>query len=739
MMKKIVLLVMMLCMMSSLAGCGKESEELDVRDLVYNYELLPCVNEIKGEVSFYKITQDSIYIQAMEWPEIVNAESEQPATVHYYKCDMNGENLVEIPYKGDKSDDEWLYSMDVTSEGKLWLLYSRYSEESVGNRYLLRKVSGDGTVEKEIDAGKAVGVDEFFVQDVKCDGDGNLYMQSDSNLYIFDADGEFIGTLESERMIACLIRTADGEMFAGFDSANGLAVKKVNAEELQFCESQETGVSYYNVISFIDGAEHDFYFTDGDGLYGYDLSDRQTVPVADWISCNMNASDIGSIQVRSGDIMYAVYGGGAGEQPYGLYILRKADPKDVKIKERITYASLYPDESVKQQAIRFNKSQDDYQVVVKDYGQSENPQQAMHKDLISGGVIDIADLSGISSDKYMTGNMFVDLYSFMEKDDAITKEDLIESARKVMETDGKLYRITPTFGLNGIVMRKEDLQAGGNVTLSHVKNLEADGARMFYMETRESVLSRAVEMNYSEYMDWEKGVCSFDTPDFQGMLEYAQEYPSEEEIVWEEDTKSMTSMVREGEILSASVYNFSMSELQLYEEMFEDEFSLVGFMSEKYSGIPLSMDREFVICADSGHKEGAWEFLKTYLTREAISTQFVSDEYLGTPIRKDSLEDKIRRFTITETCTDDFGNVMVPISYEWGYEEIQLQVGPLNEQQVALYREMVQSADHRYVYDSDVITMVQEEAEDYFKGQISAEEACENMQERISVYMEDYR
>ena len=95
--------------------------------------------------------------------------------------------------------------------------------------------------------------------------------------------------------------------------------------------------------------------------------------------------------------------------------------------------------------------------------------------------------------------------------------------------------------------------------------------------------------------------------------------------------------------------------------------------------------------------------------------------------------------TATEIYTDSFGNVLAPIDYEWGYEGLTLSVGPMSEKQEALYREIIDGIDHRYVYDSDILTMVLEEAKDYFNGTISSKEAAAKIQERVTVYMEDYK
>lgn len=733
-MKKIAVFMWMIVMMLSLAGCQKdEKEELDSRDLVYNYEILPCVNDIEGVISRFEVTEDMIYIHATKWAD------EQVTEDYFYKCDRDGGNLERILYKPKVTGDEWINAMEVSEQGELLLLYCCYSEETVGNTYVLRTVSPEGELLSETDFRDVLNVDDLFIQDMKKDKNGNLYVLSDQKIYIFGTSGEMVEQLEDEGLMTNIIRTKDGEILVGFDYQGGYTLKKIDADDLVFCETYDTSISYYTMTGCLDGLEYDFYYTDSESLYGYNLEAEEPVKKADWISSNLNSNFLGDVQMLTEDIMLATYGRDGSDDVYGLYFFKKADPKDVKEKEIVTYCSLFPDEEARECAIRFNRSQDVYQVVVRDYAGYEDPTEAMHKDLVAGQTADIVDLSGLSSDKYAARGIFVDLYEFMEADEEISKEDFQENVLSVMETDGKLYRIAPTVGINALVTHASALKNEESLSVRAMKEMEKGGAKAFYRDTKQAVLGRALEMNYEEYVDWSKGVCHFDEESFLSVLEYANTYVSDEEFVWEEDMKTMTDSVRDGEVLFASVYNLSMEDLQLYEKMFETDISVIGFPSEVFSGSALSMEREFAVSMSSNQKEGAWEFLKTYLSREYVSSQLAEGDILGIPIRKDSMEDKMKRITATEPYTDDFGHEIKPISYEWGYEDVFLQVGPLEDKLEELYRKTAKQADRRYVYDSDVMKMVQEEAKDYFDGEMSVKEAAENIQKRVSVYMDDYK
>ncbi len=734
-MKKIVTTIMLTILLGSvLAGCGNSGDELDPRDLVYRHERLACMEDIRGDVTHFTVFEDTVYICSREWADM-NVE-EGTDRHFFYTCNPDGTGLAEIEEEGLYREGEWLFDMEVSAEGNLLLLFSGYNENLAQDTYMLRTVAKDGALISEEDVSQWLDMGDEYIQNVKVDKDNNLYLLTENNIYVVDRDGNLSGQIALEKSAENLIRTGNGEMFAGFASESGYIIKKINPEETVFSGEYHTTLSYYSSY-IIDGDEaFDFYYSTGETLYGYLLEDSSSKEVVDWISGNVNTNFVGKIQMLSGNRMLAIYGEAAWEEPHGIYLFEKMDPKDVKIKETITFVTLYPDEGAKAEAYRFNKSQDKYQVVVKDYSFSEDPHLDLYKDLIAGRCGDIVDLSGTASEKYVNMGLFEDLYEWMEDDPDVKKDDFAEHLLKVMETDGKLYHVSPTVGINVLVAGASDTDTKNSLTFAQIGQMEEGGAKAFYQESKMSLLSNLVEMNYGEYVDWQNGQCHFDGEMFLKVLEYANSYPAE--VVWDETTEDMTTKIRRGDILFAQVYSASVADVQLYEEMFQEDIVLTGAPSERYAGPAMSMNRDLAICSASGNKKGAWEFLKRFLVREYASGQIV-DDMLPVPIRKDSMEDMIKRYTAAEPYTDDFGNEITPLSYEWGYEELTLQVSPLTDKQMTVFTDAVERIDHKYVYDSDIMTIISEETADYFSGKISAEQTADNIQKRVSVYMEDYR
>lgn len=734
-MKKICLYIMTILLLVCLTGCGEDSSsELNQEELVYDYEMLTC-DGIEGEVKNFVATNEDLYFYTGEYTE-PESMGEEMVKAHFYKCKLDGSELKELPIEWNLEEFEWLHAMEASGDGKLWLLYSAYSEEKMIDTYLLRLVEDSGKIIKEIDINDYIDVEDFFVTEIKEDAENYLYINTGYSVLIFDSEGNVTGNVEAEDFIEDLIRAKDGSVLAGFGYEQGYTLKKIDPMKANFLETYKTGLPFYEIFIGMDGEGYDFYYQKGDSLYGYDLVTGGETEIISFIASTLNTNYLGKMQILSENRILAIYGITDAIDPFGLYLFQKKDPKEVKIKKIVTYASPYADTEAKERAILFNRSQDKYLVVLKDYQYSENPEMELYKDLQSGERVDIVDFSGLQSEKYIAQEMFVDLYKFMKWDKEIKKEYFVDNMLSIMETDGKLYHITPSVGLNVVTAKASDIKTGVPLTLQRLTEMEGEAAKAFYRETKMSFLTNALEYNYESYVNWKEGTCYFDSEEFKVLLKYANTYEEDDTDMWAEESESLTSKIRSGDILFAGALSATPEELQLFEEMYEEDIVWIGYPSEQYTGAAMSMNRDFAICASSNDKKGAWEFLKTFLSREYVTGQ--TGDTISIPIRKDSLEDKLMRYTAKEEYVDEFGNKILPLSYEWGYEELEIDVKPLSAKQEALYRDTIYQMDHRYVYDYDMVTMVSEEVEPYFAGDISAEEAAANLQERVSVYMEDY-
>lgn len=684
-----------------------------------------------------------------------NVDGEEPieeysytTNQYFYSVKADGSDFKELFSNLDCGDsNEWLSDFQVSDNGDLYMLYSSYDPQTESNTYLIRVLDSAGNQKSEFDLSSLLTGEESYFQTMKLDPNGNIYLLGDQTIFVTDAEGNKLFDVKMDSWASSMAMTSDGVIVVSTYGEEGMEIKEVDLAKKTFGATYKLGANIYNSNSLISGSgDYSLYYNDGSSIFGYDVKSGNSTELLNWVSSNMNSSFVNNMQAMPDGRFIVTYydyseGGDGEDSENGLYIMTKVDPSDVKDKKIITYAGMWVDDKIKSQAVKFNKSQDEYQIVVRDYSSSDDPQTDMNADLIAGNIPDIIDMSSMDIDKYIAKGMLTDLYTFMENDPDIKKEDFIDNVLKVLETDGKLYHISPTFSINGLVGRAKDMEGRDSFTLKDLQQLEqqyGNGAKAFHMRSNTSVLSNFCSSNYDRYIDWNSGKCSFDSDEFVALLEYANTYPNEDDINWDDGYESLPSSIRSGKVLFADVYSMSMEEIQLYSEMFQEDISIISYPSDSSTGLPAFFGTDIGIYSKSKNADGAWAFVKTFLTKDYICGGRYT-YYSGFPLRKDGLENEIKKNSATEAYTDEYGNEIQPLDSTWGYDDIEVQIKPLTEEQVQKLREVIASVDHLYKYHDEINTIVMEESGAYFSGQKTAKEVAGIIQNRVSTYVNENR
>lgn len=663
---------------------------------------------------------------------------------YFYKMKMDGSGVETIFEKLDCSDQsEWLNQFCIGSDDNIYMLYSSYNQTLEKSEFIIRILDLQGTQKNEFSLMDVFGEQDTYVQTMCMDEEDNLYLLTDQIVYVISPDGRELFNAKMDGWGSGMVVMNDGKIAVSTYGEEGMELKVVDKAAKDFGQTHKMTINSYGSNSFYAGkGEYSLFYNDNSNLCGYNVETGKSTQIMNWVSSNIGGSNINNIvALEDGKFLCSYYDTTMGDSAKNsLYLLEKVDPSEVADKTIITYAGLYVDDQVKNQAVRFNKEQDQYQIVVKDYSNSEDSLKDMNADLLAGDIPDIIDLANLNVDKYIAKGMLTDLYTFMENDPDIRKEDFQENILKLMETDGKLYRISPSFGINALVGRASDV---GNLTKFTIDDLIAleqkygKDVKAFNMTSNTGALMNICNGNYRSFIDWTTGKCNFDSDEFIKLLEYANTYPKDEDIDWD-NYVSLPTMVREKKCIFGDVYSLSMEEVELYDKLFEEEIAFVGYPSETTVGPAVSLNSNIGIYAKTANPEGAWTFLKTFLSEEYIcgKGQYF---YGGFPLRKDAFEAEVKKYSTKTKYTDKYGNEISPVDSSWGYDDVEVKIEPLSDKQVEKVREVVAKADHLANYDSDIMNIITEEAGAYFSGQKSAKEVAGIIQNRVSTYVNENR
>ena len=605
---------------------------------------------------------------------------------------------------------------------KLWnLSLSEYiNNEESGEYYYINnmQVGTNGAVYL------VCGGDATKLLEVNADGTFGKMMPVaiDSNSYLYNA---FL--TENDTLMMISTDNSWTKMFASeLDLKTGTAGEK---KELP------GSIANYNIYP---GKGSELLLVSNQGLYSYKIGDTEIKPKMNYVNSDLNISWMNQVAAIDEEHFIGIF---ADAETYEdqLAIFTAVPPEEIPDKEVLVLGSYYLNSDVRKQVIAFNKSSEKYRITVRDYSTYNTKDDYMagytqlNNDILAGKMPDIilADQS-MPVNNYIAKGLLADVGKLIEADEELSKERFLTNVFDAYSVDGVLYNVVPTFYV-GTVVGKESLLGqfdGWNMEefLAYVDQLPEETS-VFGEMTRSGFFYQAMRYCGTDFVDLATGKCAFDSPEFIRMLEFAKTVPVE--IVYDEnyDWTKYETQYREDRTLLMTATIYSIKDLNYqFNGQFGEEVTFVGFPCEGRNGSVVNASLDFVISRDSKQIDGAWEFVRYYLT----------DEYQDTnewelPVNKDAFDKLAQRATEKPYYMDGDQKVEYDETIYINGEEIVLP--PMSQEQVDSIAAFIESVDKISYYDEQVQAIIDEDAAPFFDGAKSAADAASVIQNRVQVYV----
>lgn len=776
--KGITAVFLVLALTFSLAGCGKGSsgetgeqsgqqgQEVGIGGYIYVPQYMPL--NISGNLRSAQLGGDQVYFSVYQWDE----ETYESRT-DYYRMKVGTSEPEQIPLEYDDKNgnfDVMTYVAD--ADGNLYLLFRDYSartepQSSAGEPsmdFYLGKYDPSGKELFLVNITKDIGENDgyIYIDQMLIDGQKHLYLSRDESVYLFDENGAAQGVIELGGYSNCFGTGKDGNVYCYlYDRQNG---------GYRLClldyASKQVGQTYQNVPDiyrdFIPGLEKDFLMYDEIGVYEYDLASQSGEMLLKWLDCDIYGSNVvGIAPLEDGRLMVLAQSDSeddeSGESSLDLAFLTKTPVSEVEQKEIITVGSFYQDNGFLQNvAVRFNKMNPAYHISLKYYfdpntGYSEESLQdaikVMNAEIISGKGPDVLAVDGYSVDvsSLAQRGAIQDLTPYLEKSDKVHKEDYLESVIQAFTYDGVLTCIPTNFDIHTVAGRSS--QVGDKMGWSlddmiALMDANPDAVPFEYTQKAE-MLQVCIAFNQSAFVDYAQGTCSFDSEEFKKILEFVNRFPSEYDG---SDDRNELEKIRDGAVLLHEVDLYQPDSITETPQFYDgDDITYVGFPTLDGSvGCMMQVQDSsaYAILSASSHKEGAWAFLEYILQRKA------SDRYgSGFSSNKAVLESQLSEASAHPYEVDENGQVVldesgepVRANYGWmswddGADKI-YSYAPLPEE-VDTLRELIAVARPISLGDTEILSMITEEAEPYFQGQKTVDEVADIIQGRVKIYISE--
>ena len=745
----------------SLAACG-ESERVDpVKEWVYVPEFVSIEDE---NVSYYDAQYfgDSLYYTSHKWNEETGESTEN--LCRYSLADRKLEE-IELDWGDEKPQNYSLDKMAVAADGSICINTSSYTfdeaTQSGSSSQGLAKFSAEGKLVFYQDVTERFKAetqsDYIYISGLAVDGKGRIYMAGEAGIMLFDGDGTYKGMVSTGGMdnnIRTIGADRDGKVYVCAYDYSGETVSCA-LTEIDF-DSKSTGASYGNFPrggggGLTPGAEAGtFIVNDGSTMWEYGLETQASTALFDWLDSDINGSYVESVGVMEDGRILAVIMDWEARENSGIAYLTKTKGSEVAQKETILIGTMGSARELQAAAVLFNRGSDKYHVSIKSYMDNYAYSQDAYQDAITSlnndlaskaNCPDIIDLNGMNIRQLVSKGLLEDLGKYLDKSEALNRDDFVQNILNSYTYDGVLSCIPTSFELSTIVGKSSDVGDKMGWTLQEMIEYtqKHPGAALFDGIDKTEIMYYLLAYNEEAFIDWSKGKCSFDSDEFRSLLTFANSFPSE--VSDDSRLTSTPTKIQRGEVLLDTMSLYDFDEIQMYYEIFGGDFTCKGLPTSDGSiGTALSASGLYGITSKASRKEGAGEFLESYLLQDSGRYSF------GFPSRKSKLDEMAKKAVTIEYWTDENGQ---PVLDENG-DPIEIGVGgsigyqdgwsytyrKATQEEVDLILQLIDNAKPISLGIMQVLDIIDEEAAGYFEGQKTVDEVVNVIQNRVQLYVD---
>lgn len=382
----------------------------------------------------------------------------------------------------------------------------------------------------------------------------------------------------------------------------------------------------------------------------------------------------------------------------------------------------------------FNRYSRDYRVEIVDYiaqaGSYEDAVERLKLDVITGKAPELITTDGLDYSVFSDKGVLADLYAFMEADEECSRDMLVQSVLKACEDEGHLYSIAPAFLLHSMWGYGDVIRGKSGVTFKELCRLLEDSGKDINAITGfsadEPVLTRLCTVSMDEFVDWEKGTCSFDGDYFKRVLSFAKDYTGNDA------GGTYSERIGRWEAVMSVGLISRVSDFQIEKEIYGGDLDFIGYPVAEGSGTAAAfMGSKVAINARKEDQTGAWEFVKYYL--------LAGYNGQGFPLLQEQL-DEVLAAAMEEDyeLAEDGGKERYPKGY-YGDGAVNFTVYAATKEDVDRITALIESVGNRAEYHAVIQNTINEEAQGYFNGQVDLDKTVEKIQNRVALFLQESR
>jgi len=481
-----------------------------------------------------------------------------------------------------------------------------------------------------------------------------------------------------------------------------------------------------------------------DGTYGYYMcgselwrTDGKTSGrISELIFCGVNdMSDVRTIRSLSDGRLLVVADG-------GLIALSESEssvPAERKVYTLAVMNGGYvPDLSLI--VAKFNALGKDCIFVVKEYKDVTKLNLA----LLSGEVDVIVTADQFALRNYIKQDLLVPLEELIPElfEEGVLLENIVNASR----INGICYYLPREFQIQGRLMEYRLLEDGIPFeTPQEYYDFVLENDPRYLKSIEKKGLITHLAPTVDEWVDWENNRCHFDDGSFEALLEFCNEAATFQTMINHDPSISCDEPSYSGGLWVQNLMyytNFAVAEsAKEYVESLpngdpdtlpdtnQEAWAWVAhpLPSRVYDGFEISIERFFAVVDKEESREAAGEFLRWHFLENVVGEIAPDDP-------EEDYEDFVLKGVYEYSINQAECERYVGRNLSWDGEDKETRL-PLEQRRYEDTWQIIRQADHFQNYQNVIFDVMVEEAYRYFDGDITASQAAEYTQNRISLYL----
>lgn len=528
--------------------------------------------------------------------------------------------------------------------------------------------------------------------------------------------------------------------------ARNLEPKKIMIEEIddRGTKSKEIatldlGANSPSIVMSAGLTDEQIFIEQDASVYEYDLASKRLEKLFDYEDIGLESGRIfntGKLIATAKDEFYVISKTAETEEGKRIYDWIKITRSDeVQQKETLTIAVSEESSLLKEAVTAFNKSSDQYKVVVKVYETDgvNKTSDLLQAEIAAGNVPDMIAVDAIDMDAMINKGLLHDLSDLLERDPELSKNDFVGRALEIYKRNDKLYAIPQCVFITALTGKQKMLEGRESWDMQEFKEFIhglPNEETVFWGISRSQMLQFVMEQHLFSFVDWESRTCSFESEEFKDLLEFIRVF-SDENPNMEDDMALLTDLLRTDEIVLYPGVICNTFDYQFLKALWGEEIAYIGFPSAEGTGIQLgNIADAYAIMEGSAHKEEMWQIIKYMVTNQRLAQSGLpAYQPLFDKACENAMEKKMVQ-SGDDTLTEE-------PQLDMELSGIKITVYAATAEEVALIRHLLEKAEPVKTSSPVIMNIIQEEVWGYFYGQKSVDDVARVIQNKVSLYLSE--